>query len=91
MPENSDLELLSNECSRALRRYLTKIKVGCRVLSEFKTVPIPDQDQRRVVAQRREEDAAYRVYMNARRKLWRYLTESDPALPRDQSKESPLK
>jgi len=55
---------------------------GCDLLSDVQEGLIPEDQQKKIFAQRKQELLAYAAYVRAQRRLWSLLTDSDPRLVR---------
>jgi hypothetical protein len=73
---------LQNECSRALHNYVRVIVEGCELLGEVKEGLISDDKRDKIFSHRKQELWAYASCTRARRRLWRFLSDSDPRLAR---------
>jgi hypothetical protein len=73
---------LQKECSRALRTYIQVIQEGCDLLGQIKEGLIPEDKREVIFSHRKQELWAYAAYTRARRRLWRFLSDSEPPLAR---------
>jgi hypothetical protein len=73
---------LQKECSRALGTYIQVIQEGCDLLGQIKEGLIPEDKREVIFSHRKQELWAYAAYTRARRRLWRFLSDSEPPLAR---------
>jgi hypothetical protein len=73
---------LQKECSRALQAYIQIIQEGCDLLGQIKERLIPEDKREAIFSHRKQELWAYAAYTGARRRLWRFLSDSEPTLAR---------
>jgi hypothetical protein len=73
---------LQKECSRALRYYVRVIQEGCDLLSGVKEGFITEHNREEIFSHRKEELLAYAAYTRARKRLWSFLSYSDPPMAR---------
>ena len=66
----------------ALKRYAQVLQESCDLLGQIKKGAIPKGEQDGILAHRKEELAAYTAFTTARRRLWRFLDDSQPPLAR---------
>ncbi|MFL6353770.1 MAG: hypothetical protein ACJ74Z_18240 [Bryobacteraceae bacterium] len=69
---------LQIECSRASRRFVQIVQKGCDLLGELKEGVIPEAARDKIFSNRKQEGLAYATYTRAQRRLWRFLTDSEP-------------
>jgi hypothetical protein len=73
---------LQKECARALQNYVRTIEEGCKLLIQVKEGLLPNDQREKIFAHRKQELLAYAAYTRAHRRVWAFLTDSDPRLTR---------
>jgi hypothetical protein len=69
---------LQIECARAMQRYLQLVQKGGDLLGELEDGAIPEYSRDKIFANRRQEALAYAAYTRAQRRLWQFLSDSEP-------------
>ncbi len=69
---------LLEECSRAMRNYVRVVQEGCELLGEVKEGLIPKNTRDKIFSHRRQELLAHAGYTRARKRLWSFLSYSEP-------------
>jgi hypothetical protein len=70
---------LQKECSRALQYYMRALQQSCDLLAEIKGPVIAPATRNRIFSHHKEELSAYTAFTAARRRLWRFLSDLEPA------------
>jgi hypothetical protein len=70
---------LLRECANATRKYVRLIEEGCDLLGEIRGGLISEDKRKRILANRKEIAMAHIAYTRARKRLWRFLADSDPS------------
>jgi hypothetical protein len=62
--------------------YVRIVEEGCDLLGEIKEGFIPEDKRDKIFAHRKEELLAHAAYTTARKRLWKFLSDSAPRLAR---------
>jgi hypothetical protein len=72
---------LQLECSKTLRCYVRRLQDGCDLLGQVKEGVITQSKRHVIFAHRKRELLAQAAYTKARKRLWSFLTDSEPRWP----------
>jgi hypothetical protein len=70
---------LLKECAKATRDYVRLVEEGCDLLENIRGGLISENERNRILANREEMEVAHIAYIKARKRLWRFLADSDPS------------
>ena len=68
---------LLKDCAKATRNYVRLVEEGCDLLEKIRGGLISENRRNRILANREEMGVAHIAYIKARKRLWRFLADSD--------------